>query len=103
MSQNGGVDFQLYRYVPSLAAAIVFIVLFVVITAYHLYQVVRLRSWYFLVFVTGGICESLWSVFPGAHKLMMDSWVQSKLSVTFAVLWPMVTENPSLFTRSKQS
>lgn len=51
------IDFQLYRYVPSLAAAILFVVLFVLITAYHLYQVVRMRSWYMLVFVTGGICK----------------------------------------------
>ena len=55
---GNGFDFQLYRYTPSLAAAILFTVLFFLITAYHLYQVVRMRSWYMLVFVTGGICKS---------------------------------------------
>lgn len=53
-----GIDFQLYRYTPSLAAAILFLVLFVLITAYHIYQVIRMRSWYMLVFVTGGVCKS---------------------------------------------
>ncbi|KAJ6112074.1 hypothetical protein N7523_008135 [Penicillium sp. IBT 18751x] len=53
---NGGIDFELYRYTPSLVAAIIFIVLFVLATLYHLYQVFRTRSWYFTVFVIGGVC-----------------------------------------------
>ena len=52
-----GVDFKLYRYTPSLVAAIIFIVLFVLATAYHLYQVIRTRFWYFTIFVVGGACE----------------------------------------------
>ncbi|KAJ6191037.1 hypothetical protein N7519_001058 [Penicillium mononematosum] len=68
MSSNEyeGVDFELYRYTPSLVAAIIFIVLFVLATAYHLYQVVRTRFWYFTIFVVGGafqiigyICRAL--------------------------------------------
>ncbi|CAG7919407.1 unnamed protein product [Penicillium olsonii] len=55
-NQEGGVDFVLYRYTPSLVAAIIFIVLFVLTTAFHLYQVIRTRSWYFLIFVAGGAC-----------------------------------------------
>ena len=51
------VDFELYRYTPSLVAAIIFIVLFALATAYHLYQVVRTRFWYFTIFVLGGACE----------------------------------------------
>ncbi|PLN80227.1 RTA1 like protein [Aspergillus taichungensis] len=56
-SSNPAIDFQLYRYVPSRAAAILFLVLFIVTTAYHIYQVVRMRSWYMIVFVTGGIFQ----------------------------------------------
>ncbi|OQE36947.1 hypothetical protein PENCOP_c011G05664 [Penicillium coprophilum] len=66
MSDNGEVSFELYRYTPSLVAAIIFIVLFVLATFYHLYQVVRTRSWYFTIFVVGGafqiigyICRAL--------------------------------------------
>ncbi|ODM19766.1 hypothetical protein SI65_04752 [Aspergillus cristatus] len=54
---DGGVDFKLYRYTPSLAAAVIFIVLFVLITVYHLYQVARARCWYFTVFVIGGVFQ----------------------------------------------
>ncbi|KAJ5835682.1 hypothetical protein N7447_001708 [Penicillium robsamsonii] len=65
-NEDQGVDFKLYRYTPSLVAAIIFIVLFVLATAYHLYQVVRTRFWYFTIFVVGGafqiigyICRAL--------------------------------------------
>lgn len=51
------IDFQLYRYTPSLAAAVIFVVLFVLTTAYHIYQVVKCRAWYFTAFVLGGVCE----------------------------------------------
>ncbi|KAH8434362.1 RTA1 domain-containing protein [Aspergillus melleus] len=57
MAGHGEIDFQLYRYTPSLAAAILFIVLFVLITAYHLYQVIRAKCWYFLIFVVGGVFQ----------------------------------------------
>lgn len=59
MSSNhdGGFDFKLYRYTPSLVAAVIFIVLFVLTTTYHLWQTFRARSWYFLIFVTGGIFQ----------------------------------------------
>jgi hypothetical protein len=53
------IDFQLYRYAPSVAAAVIFIVLFVLTTVYHLYQLIKYRSWYFIAFVVGGICECL--------------------------------------------
>lgn len=58
-SDNGdpGFDFELYRYTPDLGAAVLFLVLFVLATAYHAYQVIRMRSWYMLVFVVGGVCE----------------------------------------------
>lgn len=57
-SNTGGeIDFKLYRYTPSLVAAILFTVLFVLATFYHLYQVVRTRAWYFIVFVIGGACK----------------------------------------------
>ncbi|CAG7978002.1 unnamed protein product [Penicillium salamii] len=55
---EGHIDFQLYRYTPSLPAAVIFIAVFVFTTAYHIYQLVKCRAWYFIAFVLGGICES---------------------------------------------
>lgn len=62
---DGKADFKLYRYTPSLVAAILFTVLFVLATFYHLYQVVRTRSWYFIVFVIGGACKLAQSHYRG--------------------------------------
>ncbi|CAG7999982.1 unnamed protein product [Penicillium salamii] len=54
---EGHIDFQLYRYTPSLPAAVIFIVLFVLTAAYHIYQLVKCRAWYFIAFVLGGIFQ----------------------------------------------
>lgn len=49
-------DFELYRYSPSMAAAIIFIILFLIVTAIHSYQLLRTRLWIFIPFVLGGFC-----------------------------------------------
>jgi hypothetical protein len=51
-------DFKLYRYHPSMAAAVLFIILFLLITAIHSYQMIRTRVWIFIPFVLGGFCTS---------------------------------------------
>ncbi|KAF2460857.1 RTA1 like protein-domain-containing protein [Lineolata rhizophorae] len=48
-----------YRYHPSLAAAVVFIVAFFLLTLAYCYPVVRRRMWYLTPFLVGGICEIL--------------------------------------------
>lgn len=51
-------DFRFYRYDPSLAAAVIFIVLFLLATLAHTYQFIRTRTWYLWPVVAGGICMS---------------------------------------------
>lgn len=58
MSTQSDIGFVLYRYDPSLPAAIVFIVLFALAFSIHLVQLLRSRTWYFIPFVIGGLCES---------------------------------------------
>lgn len=53
------IDFKLYRYTPSVAAAAIFIALFIITTVFHLWQLIKSRSWYFIAFVLGGICKYL--------------------------------------------
>ncbi|RDW69338.1 RTA1 like protein [Coleophoma cylindrospora] len=48
---------RFYDYNPSLAAAIIFIALFVLISAAHTYQLLRTRTFFFIPFVIGGIFE----------------------------------------------
>ncbi|KAG9518809.1 RTA1-domain-containing protein, partial [Aureobasidium melanogenum] len=50
-------DFRLYRYDPSMAAAVIFILAFIVITALHFYQLVRTKTYFFVPFVIGGLFE----------------------------------------------
>lgn len=59
MVDNGeDIDFKLYRYDPSMAAAVIFIILFFLVSTLHLYQMVRTRTWIFIPFVLGGFCKS---------------------------------------------
>lgn len=51
-------DKKVYEYDPSLAAAIVFLLFFIVTTSFHLYQMIRTKTWYFIAFVIGGFCKS---------------------------------------------
>lgn len=52
-------DFRLYRYTPTLPAAIVSVLVFATLTALHIWRLRRARALYFTPFVTGGLCE--WS------------------------------------------
>lgn len=54
---TGNDLFKLYRYDPSLAAAIIFIVLFLLITAWHSFILLRTKTWFFIPFVLGGFCQ----------------------------------------------
>ncbi|CAH0054382.1 unnamed protein product [Clonostachys solani] len=51
------ISFELFRYDPSLAAAVIFIILFLLITIVHAYQMFRTRTWFFIPFVIGGCCQ----------------------------------------------
>ncbi len=53
---DASIDFQLYRYTPSQAAAGLFVALFSITTLYHAYQIGKARAWYFTAFVLGGVC-----------------------------------------------
>lgn len=50
-------EFVLYHYNPSTALAAVFIALFANTTLFHLWQLIRRRTWYFIPFIIGGICK----------------------------------------------
>lgn len=49
-------DFKLYRYTPSLGAAIAGVCVFAVLTAVHSWRLVRARAFYFTPFLIGGVC-----------------------------------------------
>lgn len=56
--QDTGQEYQYYHYVPSIAAAIVFAILFGASTAMHTYQMFKTKTWFLVPFLIGGICKS---------------------------------------------
>lgn len=52
-------DFKLYRYTPSLPAAIVFVIAFAGLSVLHTWKLMKHRAYYFTAFTVGGYCKSL--------------------------------------------
>lgn len=50
-------NFQLYRYTPSLPAAIVSVAVFAILAALHFWRMYRARAFYFTAFIIGGVCK----------------------------------------------
>ncbi|OJJ72228.1 hypothetical protein ASPBRDRAFT_207464 [Aspergillus brasiliensis CBS 101740] len=53
------MEFTLYYYTPSAAAAGIFVVLFGISTVLHFLQLVRTRTWFMIPFFIGGILETI--------------------------------------------
>jgi hypothetical protein len=49
-------NFAFYRYNPSMAGAVLFTLLFMGTTFYHIFQLFKTRTWFFIPFVIGGLC-----------------------------------------------
>lgn len=50
-------EYLLYHYEPSFVAAIVFVALFGLTSSLHFIQLIKNRTWYFIPFLIGGVCE----------------------------------------------
>lgn len=57
-SNHGG--WVAYKYYPSMAAAVIFIILFISTTLLHTYHLLRTQTWFFIPLVIGGYCEYTW-------------------------------------------
>ncbi|KAF2183517.1 putative RTM1-like protein [Zopfia rhizophila CBS 207.26] len=66
--------FRLYRYDPSMAAACIFTVLFILVTAIHLYQMLRTRAWIFVHFVIGGFFEWIGYISRAISSSQTPNW-----------------------------
>ncbi|KAF1974927.1 RTA1-domain-containing protein [Bimuria novae-zelandiae CBS 107.79] len=69
---NNPNRFILYRYNPSLPAAIIFVVLFALSTFYHIFQIGRKRTWYFIPLAVGGAFEFVGYI--GRAQSHFDQW-----------------------------
>ncbi|KAG0136943.1 RTA1 like protein-domain-containing protein [Tuber indicum] len=59
MSDNTSEKFDLYRYTPSLVGAVIFAALFFISSGYHVIQLTRTRTWYFIPLVIGALMEAV--------------------------------------------
>lgn len=50
-------QFRLYHYDPTVAGAVIFVLLFLATTALHFWQLFKSRCWFLLPLAIGGICE----------------------------------------------
>jgi hypothetical protein len=57
MVDNKGIDFKLYRYTPSLGAAVVFIICFGICASLHAWKIFKKRIIYFIPLLIGALCE----------------------------------------------
>ncbi|OKL58477.1 hypothetical protein UA08_06352 [Talaromyces atroroseus] len=53
------MEWVLYYYTPSTAAAVIFVVLFGLSTVYHFYQLLSTKTWFMIPFLIGGILETV--------------------------------------------
>lgn len=54
MSETG---FQFYRYTPSTAAAVIFIILFITSASHHAFKIITRRTFYMIPLLIGCLCE----------------------------------------------
>lgn len=67
---GAGFNFQLYRYTPSLAAAIVGVVVFAILTVMHVGRLFKARAFYFTAFTIGGVCKLSFSEPDRQHSVI---------------------------------
>ncbi|KAH7259175.1 RTA1 like protein-domain-containing protein [Fusarium redolens] len=93
-TETAGFDFKLYRYDPSLPAAIVSVAVFAILSVLHTWRMIRVRAYYFTPFVIGGFFETIgyagrvWSHFD---KLSVGGFVLQAIPILVA---------PALFAAS---
>ncbi|CAI9634032.1 unnamed protein product [Alternaria burnsii] len=60
MSEGKGYEeYVFYRYTPTLAGVVIFVLLFECTTIYHAWQTCRKRSWFMVPIIIGGIFETI--------------------------------------------
>ncbi|KAJ6099292.1 hypothetical protein N7467_000827 [Penicillium canescens] len=67
-------NFAFYRYNPSMAGAVLFTLLFMGTTFYHIFQLFKTRTWFFIPFVIGGLFEIVGYIGRAASSKQSPDW-----------------------------
>ncbi|KAJ4990108.1 hypothetical protein SVAN01_04389 [Stagonosporopsis vannaccii] len=82
-------DWKMYRYVPSLPAAILFLALFFILTLLHMYAYIRHRKSSAICVILGGLCEIIgFAARIGSHY-DITSWAPFIMQGTLLLLGPL--------------
>jgi hypothetical protein len=86
--------FKLYHYNPSIAGAVIFVLLFVGTTGLHFYQLSRARTWFMIPFAIGGICKSLLSLRKVTTQWLINPSTSSGMHrvCSSSPLWPRIAK-----------
>ncbi|RHZ61810.1 uncharacterized protein CDV56_107079 [Aspergillus thermomutatus] len=84
------IDFAFYRYDPSMAGAVIFVILFSITTIWHAFQLVHTRTWFFIPFLMGGIFEIIGYVGRAMSSSQSPNWTLGPylLQTLFLLLAP---------------
>ncbi|KAH6658146.1 RTA1 like protein-domain-containing protein [Truncatella angustata] len=63
-----------YQYTPSLAAAVIFIILFGLSSLSHIFQLIKYRTWYFIPFLLGCLFETVGYIGRGLSATESPNW-----------------------------
>ncbi|KAF3014889.1 hypothetical protein E8E15_004955 [Penicillium rubens] len=80
--------YYLWEYVPSLPAAIIFLILFVAATTFHFWKLHQTRAWFCLAFSLGGIFEVIGYIGRAAAHNATDSVIIYAIQNAFLLLGP---------------
>ncbi|KAM0805458.1 RTA1 like protein-domain-containing protein [Usnea florida] len=82
--------FEYYRYDPSMAAAILFAILFALTTIVHLYQFVQTRTWIMIPMLVGGLFEWIGYIGRAVSANQTPNWTQGAyiVQVLFILIAP---------------
>ncbi|PYI31517.1 hypothetical protein BP00DRAFT_475123 [Aspergillus indologenus CBS 114.80] len=59
-NNDAAAVFAFYRYDPSMAGAVIFTILFAITTIWHIVQLCRTQTWFFIPFVSHAILRKKW-------------------------------------------
>jgi uncharacterized membrane protein YpjA len=58
MSQLAIRAYKFWNYVPSMPAAVIFMLVFLVLTGLHTWKMIKTKTWFCIPFTIGGVCTS---------------------------------------------
>ncbi|KAI1845746.1 hypothetical protein JX265_000075 [Neoarthrinium moseri] len=82
--------YYVWHYVPSLPASVVFIILFLFITAAHGYKLYKFRLWFCIPFLVGGLMEVIGYIARAKAENETDKLMPYIVQSTFTLLPPVL-------------